>query len=87
MKLPAWLRLVHWVILANLGLQVIYGLVMVFFVVTGGQGAGPLFGAAGELPFETMVTRRLYAGETWIAIVGLSLYVAVTEILPRRLRL
>ena len=29
------------------------------------------------------MTRRLYASETWIAIVGLSLYLAITEIAPR----
>lgn len=31
-----------------------------------------------------MVVRRLYAVETWIAVVGLSLYLALAEILPAR---
>ena len=30
--------------------------------------------------------RRLYAVETWIAMTGLAVYVAVTEILPRKAR-
>ena len=58
---------------------------MVFFVVTGGH-TGPLATAANEIPFELMMTRRLYASETWIAIAGLSLYLGVTEILPRVLK-
>ena len=81
---PLW-RIIHWVIIINLGIQVFYGAYMVFAVVTPGT-AGPLWGAALEMPFEQMVTRRLYAAETWIAIVGLSLYLGVTEILPRILK-
>ena len=79
-------RILHWVIIANLLLQVLYGATMVFFVVTFPGVSGPLADAANEVPFELMVTRRLYASETWIAIVGLSLYLGLTEILPRRLR-
>jgi hypothetical protein len=30
-----------------------------------------------------MVTRRLYAIECWIAIAGLCIYLAITEIGPR----
>ena len=81
---PLW-RIIHWVIIINLAVQVFYGAYMVFMVVTPGT-AGPLWGTALEMPFEKMVTRRLYAAETWIAIVGLSLYVGVTEILPRLLK-
>ena len=55
---------------------------MVFFVVNNGH-SGPLGAAAGDIPFELMVTRRLYASETWIALAGLSLYIGITEILPR----
>ena len=42
-----------------------------FFVVTPEGTTGPLFGAASTMPFELMVTRRLYASESWIAIAGL----------------
>lgn len=81
---PFW-RVIHWVIIINLTIQIGYGAYMVFFVVTG-DGSGPLWGQALQMPFEQMVTRRLYAAETWIAIVGLSLYLGVTEILPRLLK-
>ena len=84
-NLPVTVQLIHWVIIANLLVQCIYGSYMVFFVVTGGH-SGPLGGAANEIPFELMMTRRLYASETWIAISGLSLYLGMTEILPRILR-
>lgn len=83
-KLPMWLLGIHWLIIINFVTQILYGAYMTFFVVSPGT-SGPLWGAAKSVPFELMVTRRLYASETWIAIVGLSLYVAVTEVLPRRL--
>ena len=35
------------------------------------------------LPFEMMTTRRLYATEFWIAMGGLAIYLALTEIGPR----
>ena len=84
-RLPTMWRFIHWAIVLNLAIQVAYGAYMVFFVVKG-NGSGPLWGQALQMPFETMVTRRLYATETWIAIVGLSLYLGLTEILPRILR-
>ena len=83
-NLPVGWRLLHAFIILNLMIQVFYGAYMVFFVVTG-EGSGPLWGQALEMPFEKMVTRRLYALETWVAIVGLSLYLGLTEILPRLL--
>ena len=45
-----------------------------------------IYAEVRSMPFEQMITRRAYASETWLAIVGLSLYVGITEILPRRLR-
>jgi hypothetical protein len=54
------------------------------FVVLNPFGVGPLGARSVELPHELMVTRRLYAIEGWIAFVGFALYVAVTEIVPRR---
>jgi len=71
------------VIIANLLVQVAYGATMVF-VVLAPAAPGPLFGAARDLPFEDMMVRRQYALETWVAIVGLSLYLGLTEVLPRR---
>ena len=85
-KLPVLWKLLHWVIIINLLIQIAYAGYMVFFIVGPEEGGGPLFRAANTLPFETMVTRRLYAIECWIAIAGLSIYLGLTEIAPRRRR-
>lgn len=82
-KLPLWWLVVHWGIIINFALQVGYGAYMVFVVVVPKGVKGPLAQAATKVPFELMTTRRLYASETWVAIVGLSLYLAITEIAPR----
>lgn len=85
-KLPTLLRVAHWLLIGNFVLQIAYGTAMVFFVVRPEGVSGPLYGQATALPFELMVTRRLYALETWVAIAGLAVYLGVTEVLPRRLR-
>jgi len=77
------LRAIHWFILLNFLVQIGYGAYMTFVVMAPAGGGGPLFGAAASMPFEDMMVRRLYASETWIAIVGASLYFGITEILPR----
>ncbi|PKN57498.1 MAG: hypothetical protein CVU56_10890 [Deltaproteobacteria bacterium HGW-Deltaproteobacteria-14] len=78
-------RIVHWVIIVNLAIQVLYGAYMVFVVMRPEGVSGPLWAAANAVPHDLMMVRRAYASETWLAIVGLSLYLGVTEILPRRL--
>ncbi len=85
--LPGWLAALHWVIIVNLVIQVLYGSYMVFFVMQPEGVSGPLAESAMSIPHEFMMVRRAYAAETWMAIVGLSLYVGVTEILPRRLKI
>ena len=79
-------RLIHWIIILNFAIQVVYGGYMVFVVMKPVGVTGPLWAAAQQLPHEFMMVRRAYALETWMAIVGLSLYVGITEILPRRLQ-
>ena len=86
LHLPIICRLVHWIIIVNLLIQIAYAGYMVFFVVTPAESSGPLFAMADSFPFEKMVTRRLYAIECWIAIVGLSIYLGLTEIGPRMRR-
>ncbi len=81
--LHPFLRAIHWFILLNFLVQIGYGAYMTFVVMAPAGGGGPLFGAASSMPFEDMMVRRLYASETWLAIVGASLYFGVTEILPR----
>ena len=80
------LRFIHWTIIINFAAQVIYGGYMVFVVMRPEGVTGPLWAAAQQIPHDFMMVRRAYAHETWMAIVGLSLYVGITEILPRRLR-
>ncbi len=83
LSLP-WL-IIHWVIIVNFLIEIAYAGYQVFFVVRPeGSGVGPLGSAASGIDFEMMVTRRLYASEAWIAIAGLAIYLAVTEMLPRR---
>ncbi len=73
----------HWVIILNFLFEVFYAAYMVFFVVKPEGHSGPLGAAANAIPFEMMVTRRLYAIEFWIAVAGLAIYLAITEIGPR----
>ncbi len=71
----------HWLIIVNLLVQMAYAAWMVF-VVFAPDVPGPLFDAALTMDPDQMVTRRLYASEFWIACVGLSLYLGITEIGP-----
>ena len=84
-RLPSWLRYIHWFILINLVAQIGYIAWQVFVVLQPDGVSGPMFGAALQVPHEQMVVRRMYAAEGWYAAIGLALYLAVTEILPRRL--
>ncbi len=76
------LQLIHWVIIVNFVIEIAYANYMIFSVFSPPE-AGPLFDRAATFPFEMMMTRRLYAVEAWLAIVGLSIYLAITEIRPR----
>lgn len=83
MKKIALLAL-HWVIIGNFLVEIIYAAYMIFEVLqpeTG--GGGPLWERAKTIPHELMVTRRLYAIEFWLATGGLAIYLAITEIKPR----
>lgn len=83
MKKSTW-RILHWIIIANFVLGIVYSTYMVFFVI--GGGGWPLFGRAVMTPVEVILKRRLYSVETWIATSGLAIYLALTEYLPRALR-
>lgn len=82
--LPKWALWLHGLIIANLAIQCLYGTYMVFVVFAPGT-PGPLGMQALDIDHQLMVTRRLYAQETWIALGSLSIYLGLTEILPRRL--
>ena len=73
-------RILHWVIIVLFTTEILYGLYMVFFVVGGSKY--PLLRKAVETPVEVILKRRLYAIETWIALAGLAVYLALTVFLP-----
>lgn len=76
-------RIIHWLVIINFVLQIFYGFYMVFFAIGGGKW--PLFAKAVNTPLEVILKRRLYSVETWVAIAGLAVYLAITEILPKRI--
>ena len=78
------LYVIHWAIIINFAVAAIYAAYMVFVqLAPSGGGGGPLWSAWKSMPKDQLVIRRLYANEFWQAMIGLSLYVAVTEIAPR----
>jgi len=76
-------KVIHSLVIINFIVEIIYSFYMVFFVIGGGKF--PLLRRAVETPMEVILKRRLYAIEAWLAVGGLVLYIAVTEILPRKL--
>ncbi|HMV69377.1 MAG TPA: hypothetical protein PKA64_21220 [Myxococcota bacterium] len=84
--LPNRWRLGHLLVITTLSAQQLYAGWQVFVVLQPPGTVGPILSAARTLPPDVMMARRLYAIEGWIALVGLALYLAITEILPRRLR-
>jgi hypothetical protein len=82
LKTLMW-RGLHYLIILHLLIEVIYCAYMIFSVLQPNNGGGPLMDRALTMPFEQMVTRRLYALECWVATGALSIYLAITEIAPR----
>ncbi len=76
-------QIVHLAIILNFAFEIVYAGYMVFTVFKPEGTSGPLWSAAKSIPFELMVTRRLYAVEFWLATMGLAIYLAITEIYPR----
>jgi len=77
-------KVLHWFIIINFLVGILYGFFMVFFAVGGGRY--PLWMQAVDTPIEIILKRRLYAIEAWMATAGLAVYLAVTEYLPRKLK-
>ena len=76
-----WWKVLHWFIIINFVLGIVYGFFMVFFAVGGGRY--PLWMRAIDIPVEVILKRRLYAIEAWVATSGLAVYLALTELVPR----
>lgn len=83
--LPLPLLVLHVGIIAVLAFQAVYSGWQVFVVMQPPGTTGLLFGAADDVPLDFLIVRRMYAMEAWVPTVGLALYLAITEILPRRL--
>jgi len=79
----AIILLVHWFIIIWILLTIINGAYQVSFVYTVEGQTWPLLSSSASLDYETMMIRRAYAIETWIATCGLCIYLAITEINPR----
>ncbi len=76
-KKATWMVL-HWIIIINFLFEIFYGFYQIFFkLIPPGGTVGPLWGASATISYELMVSRRLYAIETWIAIAGLAIYLAI----------
>lgn len=86
-RLPAWLTVTHWVLILNMVGQIVYISWQVFVVLQPEGTVGPVFGAAKTMDPALFAARRAYAVEGWLAFIGLAIYLAVTEVLPRRVRL
>lgn len=82
MKKKIW-KFIHRLIIFNFLVEIVYSFYMVFFVIGGGKW--PLMRRAMETPLEIILKRRLYAIEAWVAVAGLCVYIALTELLPRKI--
>jgi len=78
-----WWKVIHWIVIINFVAEILYSSYMVFFVV--GGGGWPLFKRAVETPIEVILKRRLYSVESWIATAGLCIYLAITEVIPKKI--
>jgi hypothetical protein len=77
-------RSLHFFIIFNFIFEIAYSFYMVFYAVGGGKW--PLMAKAENTPVEVILKRRLYAIESWIAIVGLASYLGLTEFLPQKIQ-
>ena len=74
---------IHWLIIINFIIEIVYASYVIFVVLKPEMGGGPLMEQAKSIDMDLMMRRRLYAIECWLAIAGLSIYLALTEIGPR----
>jgi hypothetical protein len=70
-----WWKIFYFGVITIFGLQILYCLYQ--FLIVWNTGNFLLFQTATEIPFETMITRRLYAIELWISIIGLVIFIAI----------
>ncbi|MEE2758329.1 MAG: hypothetical protein VYA30_16840 [Myxococcota bacterium] len=73
----------HWFIILNFLVEIIYASYIIFSVLKPAEIGGPLMEQAKTIDLDLMTRRRLYAIECWLAISGLAIYLAITEMAPR----
>ena len=64
---------VHWFIMLNFFSNIIYSLNQMIFISK----------IMTQDTFEKIVIKRLYTVEVYIALLGLGIYILLTEIMPR----
>ena len=72
-----WL-VIHVAIILNFAVEIFYASYVLFVVLAPEGGGGPLWAKAAEVDMDLMMRRRLYATEAWIAIAGMSVYLAIS---------
>lgn len=83
-KTPWWLLAIHWIIIINFIQEIFYASYIVFVVLKPEGVSGPLWSHASDPKlYDLIMMRRGYATECWLAIGGLAIYLALTEIGPR----
>jgi hypothetical protein len=70
-------KYLNWFIIANFVMEILYCCWQVFYVLAPPGTFGPLGGTALTMNQEMFWARRAYAVEAWIAISGLSIYLAI----------
>lgn len=70
-------KAIHWIIVLNFLTGIAYSIYQIFFVFTPSGFHGPLGAAALTIDPQIFWARRAYALEAWIAISGLSIYLAI----------
>ena len=73
----------HWFIILNFLVEIIHASYIIFSVLKPAEIGGPLMEQAKTIDLDLMTRRRLYAIECWLAISGLAIYLAITEMAPR----
>ena len=70
-------KFLNWFIIVNFLVEILYCCYQVFWVLAPAGTFGPLGGTALTMDPYLFLARRAYAVEAWIAITGLSIYLAI----------
>ena len=79
-------KYLHWFIIYMFLMQLLYCMFQVFVVMQPEGIIGPLGMQAISVLPDIFLCRRLYAIEGWITASGLIVYLAITEVYPRKIK-